>query len=36
MDRILMKPILNIYDHKEVMHAKFYWGVVSYRRVIAL
>ena len=31
-----MKLILNIYDHGEAMHVKFYRGVVSYSRVIAL
>ena len=31
-----MKLILNIYDHGEAMHVKFYCGVVSYSRVIAL
>ena len=31
-----MKLIVNIYDHSEVIHVKFYRGVVSYSRVIAL
>ena len=31
-----MKLILNIYDHGEAMHVKFYCRVVSYSRVIAL
>ena len=31
-----MKLILNIYDHSEVMHVKFYRGDVSYSGVIAL
>ena len=31
-----MQLILNIYDHGEIMHVKFYWGVISYRGVIAL
>ena len=25
-----------VYDHGEVMHMMFYWGVVSYSGVIAL
>ena len=24
-----MKLILNIYGHNEIMHVKFYWGVIS-------
>ena len=28
--------ILNIFNHSEVMHVKFYLGVVGYSRVIAL
>ena len=31
-----MKLIWNIYDYGEVMHMKFYQGVISYSRVIAL
>ena len=26
-----MKLTLNIYYHGEVVHLKFYWGVISYR-----
>ena len=32
----IMKLILTIYSHNEVMHIKFYWGTVGYSRVIAL
>ena len=28
--------ILNVYGHGEIMHVKFYWGVVSYSTVISL
>ena len=31
-----MKLVMNIYYHGEVMHVKFYWGVISYRGAIAL
>ena len=29
-----MKPILNIYDHIEAMHMKFYLNVISYGKLL--
>ena len=29
-----MKPILNIYDHSEAMHMKFYLNVISYGKLL--